>query len=199
MLWLEEGLLSIEEPVLHVVGMNSGAPITRRCALIRCCAHGARLVSGRGGSAASRGRDREGEINFGGWPALRLRRAMGPEMRGAAISSNALRTSRGGRTIRAACHPSRGDRRSRQTHLEDHGRRPATLALRPAGERQRDAGASRRIGCRGRCLGHFPMGGRHVGETAAGWTMRAPDVSIELYGTTGTALVSGVDLASKGR
>ncbi len=38
-----------------------------------------------------------------------------------------------------------------------------------------------------------------IGEIAAGWTMRAADVSIEVYGTAGTALVSGVDLASKGR
>lgn len=38
-----------------------------------------------------------------------------------------------------------------------------------------------------------------IGEIAAGWTMRAADVSIEVYGTEGTALVSGVDLASKGR
>jgi predicted dehydrogenase len=38
-----------------------------------------------------------------------------------------------------------------------------------------------------------------IGEIAAGWTMLAGDVSIEIYGTSGTALVSGVDLASKGR
>ncbi len=37
-----------------------------------------------------------------------------------------------------------------------------------------------------------------IGEVVAGWTMRAADVSIEIYGTEGTALVSGVDLAGRG-
>ncbi len=36
-----------------------------------------------------------------------------------------------------------------------------------------------------------------IGEVVAGWTMRAADVSIEIYGTEGTALVSGVDLAGE--
>jgi myo-inositol 2-dehydrogenase / D-chiro-inositol 1-dehydrogenase len=36
-----------------------------------------------------------------------------------------------------------------------------------------------------------------IGEIVTGWSMQAADVSIELYGTEGTALLSGVDLASR--
>jgi predicted dehydrogenase len=36
-----------------------------------------------------------------------------------------------------------------------------------------------------------------IGEIATGWTMRAADVSVEIYGTEGTVLLAGVDLASK--
>ncbi len=38
-----------------------------------------------------------------------------------------------------------------------------------------------------------------LGEIVTGWTMAAAEHSIEVYGTQGTALVSGVDLASRGR
>jgi predicted dehydrogenase len=38
-----------------------------------------------------------------------------------------------------------------------------------------------------------------LGEIVTGWTMVAAETSIEVYGTKGTALVSGVDLASRGR
>jgi myo-inositol 2-dehydrogenase / D-chiro-inositol 1-dehydrogenase len=38
-----------------------------------------------------------------------------------------------------------------------------------------------------------------LGEIVTGWTMVAAETSIEVYGTRGTALVSGVDLASRGR
>ncbi len=38
-----------------------------------------------------------------------------------------------------------------------------------------------------------------LGEIVTGWTMVAAETSIEVYGTRGTALVSGVDLASHGR
>ena len=38
-----------------------------------------------------------------------------------------------------------------------------------------------------------------LGEIAAGWTMVAAESSIEIFGTRGTAIVSGVDLASRGR
>jgi myo-inositol 2-dehydrogenase / D-chiro-inositol 1-dehydrogenase len=37
-----------------------------------------------------------------------------------------------------------------------------------------------------------------IGEIVAGWSMHAADASIEIFGTLGTAIVSGVDLASKG-
>ncbi len=37
-----------------------------------------------------------------------------------------------------------------------------------------------------------------LGEIVTGWTMVAAETSIEVYGTKGTALVSGVDLASRG-
>jgi predicted dehydrogenase len=36
-----------------------------------------------------------------------------------------------------------------------------------------------------------------IGEVVTGWTMRAADESVEIYGTKGTALLSGVDLASR--
>ena len=36
-----------------------------------------------------------------------------------------------------------------------------------------------------------------IGEIVTGWNMQAADASIELYGTLGTVLVSGVDLASR--
>jgi myo-inositol 2-dehydrogenase / D-chiro-inositol 1-dehydrogenase len=38
-----------------------------------------------------------------------------------------------------------------------------------------------------------------LGEIVTGWTMVAAETSIEVYGKRGTALVSGVDLASRGR
>jgi myo-inositol 2-dehydrogenase / D-chiro-inositol 1-dehydrogenase len=38
-----------------------------------------------------------------------------------------------------------------------------------------------------------------LGEIVTGWTMVAAESSIEVYGTRGTVLVSGVDLASRGR
>jgi myo-inositol 2-dehydrogenase / D-chiro-inositol 1-dehydrogenase len=38
-----------------------------------------------------------------------------------------------------------------------------------------------------------------LGEIVTGWTMVAAEASVEIYGTQGTALVSGVDLASRGR
>jgi predicted dehydrogenase len=38
-----------------------------------------------------------------------------------------------------------------------------------------------------------------LGEIVTGWTMLAADTSVEIFGTRGTALVSGVDLASRGR
>jgi myo-inositol 2-dehydrogenase / D-chiro-inositol 1-dehydrogenase len=38
-----------------------------------------------------------------------------------------------------------------------------------------------------------------LGEIAAGWTMAAAEASIEIFGTKGTAIVSGVDLASRGK
>jgi myo-inositol 2-dehydrogenase / D-chiro-inositol 1-dehydrogenase len=38
-----------------------------------------------------------------------------------------------------------------------------------------------------------------LGEIVTGWTMVAAETSIEIFGTAGTALVSGVDLASRGR
>jgi predicted dehydrogenase len=38
-----------------------------------------------------------------------------------------------------------------------------------------------------------------LGEIVTGWTMAAAEASIEIYGTKGTAIVSGVDLASRGR
>lgn len=36
-----------------------------------------------------------------------------------------------------------------------------------------------------------------IGELATGWAFQAADTSIEIYGTAGTALLSGVDLGSK--
>jgi predicted dehydrogenase len=45
----------------------------------------------------------------------------------------------------------------------------------------------------------FRWAGGMLGEIVTGWTMVAAGASIEVYGTKGTALVSGVDLASRGR
>jgi myo-inositol 2-dehydrogenase/D-chiro-inositol 1-dehydrogenase len=36
-----------------------------------------------------------------------------------------------------------------------------------------------------------------IGEVVTGWNMQAADESVEIYGTEGTALLSGVDLASR--
>ena len=37
-----------------------------------------------------------------------------------------------------------------------------------------------------------------IGEISTSWNFHAADTSVEIYGTTGTALLAGVDLASKG-
>ena len=42
---------------------------------------------------------------------------------------------------------------------------------------------------------HWPSGS--LGEIVSGWSFQAADTSIEIYGTAGTALLSGVDLASR--
>ncbi len=73
------------------------------------------------------------------------------------------------------------------------------LAVRSTGDGHRNACPSRRLCCRGRCPRHVPMAGRHDWRDRCRLDHAAADVSIEVYGTAGTALVSGVDLASKGR
>jgi myo-inositol 2-dehydrogenase / D-chiro-inositol 1-dehydrogenase len=48
-------------------------------------------------------------------------------------------------------------------------------------------------------LATFRWANGMLAEVATGWTMVAAETSIEIFGTRGTALVSGVDLASCGR
>jgi myo-inositol 2-dehydrogenase / D-chiro-inositol 1-dehydrogenase len=48
-------------------------------------------------------------------------------------------------------------------------------------------------------LATFRWANGMLGEIVTGWTMVAAETSIEVFGTAGTALVSGVDLASRGQ